>query len=234
MVRAMSEKHPTYGYKRITAEIKRIYNTTLDSKTVLRYRQYLGIKALQPKKQSKVNNGLVVSKIAPNIINRNFKPIAPNLIWSVDITYVPQGDGNRSYLFAIKDLYDKSIVAYSISRDMSISFVLNAMKKAISENDVSNLIVHSDQGVHFTCGLYIRLLEEAGITISHSRRGNCYDNAPIESFFSLYKREALWLEKPYDYEDAKNQIDNYMLYYNQQRIQIGLNGKTPSEIRLSA
>ncbi len=88
MVRVMSEKHPTYGYKRITAVIKRTYNITLDSKTVLRYRQYLGIKPLQPKRQRKVNNGLVVSKIAPNIINRNFKPIAPNLIWSVDITYV--------------------------------------------------------------------------------------------------------------------------------------------------
>lgn len=172
MVKAISEKHPTYGYKRITAVIKRVYDITLDSKTVLRYRQYLRLKALQPKRQRKVNNGLVVSKIAPNIIKRNFKPIAPNLIWSVDITNVPQGDGNRTYLFAIKDLYDKSIVAYSMSRDMSISFVLNAMKKAISENDVSNLFVHSDQGTHFTCGLYIGLLEDSKITISHSRRGN--------------------------------------------------------------
>lgn len=197
MVKTVSEKHPTYGYKRITVMIKRTYDITLDSKTVLRYRQYLGIKALQPKRQRKINNGLVQSKIAPNIVNRKFKPLASNLIWSVDITYVPQGDGNRSYLFAIKDLYDKSIVAYSMSSDMSISFVLNAMKQAINNNDVSNLTVHSDQGIHFTCGLYTKLVESAGITLSHSRRGNCHDNAPIESFFSLYKKEALWLEKPY-------------------------------------
>lgn len=90
----MSEKHSTCGYKRITSMIKRTYHITLYSKTVLRYRQYLGIKALHHKRQRKANNGLVASKIAPNIINRNFQPIAPNLIWSVDITFVPQEDGN--------------------------------------------------------------------------------------------------------------------------------------------
>ena len=117
---------------------------------------------------------------------------------------------------------------------MTIPFVMRSLNRAIENNDTSNVIIHSDQGIHFTCKQYINLLERNKITISHSRKGNCHDNAPIESFFALYKKEALWLVKPYDYADAKNQIDEYMIYYNQQRIQIGLNGKTPSEFRLSA
>lgn len=230
----MSDKYPTYCYHRLSIAIKRETNIQLNRKTVHRYRKYLGIKALQPKKVSKVPSGMEISKVASNIVNRNFRPKQKNRIWSIDIIYVPQGDGANSYLFAIKDLYDKSIIDYEVSRTMSIPFVLKALKRAIKDNDISNLIIHSDQGIHFTCRQYIDLLEDNNITISHSRKRNCHDNAPIESFFALYKKEALWLIKPYNYEGAKNQIDEFMLYYNQKRIQIGLNGKTPSEFRLSA
>ncbi len=175
-----------------------------------------------------------VSKVAPNVVNRAFNPMRKNKIWSIDITYVPQGDGTRSYLFAIKDLYDKSIIDYEVSRTMSMPFVIRSLTRAIERNDTSDVIIHSDQGTHFTCKQYIDLLESNKITISHSKKCNCLDNAPIESFFALYKKEALWLVQPNNYNDAKNQIGEYMIYYNQQRIQIGLNGKTPSEFRLSA
>lgn len=234
MIIKMSDKYPTYGYHRLTIAIEREYGIKFNRKTVYRYRKYLGIVAKSAKKKATIPNGMEVSKIAPNIVNRQFKPTEKNKIWSIDITYVPQGDGTRSYLFAIKDLYDKSIVDYEVSKIMTISFVIRTLNRAIENNDTSNIIIHSDQGVHFTCRQYINLLEKNNILISHSRKGNCHDNAPIESFFALYKKEALWLEKPYNYVEAKNQIDTYMLYYNQQRIQIGLNGKTPSEFRLSA
>ncbi len=230
----LSDKYPTYGYHRLTIAIERETGVKLNRKTVYRYRQYLGIRAIQPKKRATIPSGLKVSKIASNVVNREFKPKQKNRIWSIDITYVPQSDGNRSYLFAIKDLYDKSIIDYEVSRTMSIPFVIRTLKRAIDANDTSEVIIHSDQGVHFTCRQYVNLLESNNITISHSRKGNCHDNAPIESFFALYKKEALWLVKPYNYKDAKNQIDKYMIYYNKQRIQIGLNGKTPSEFRLSA
>ncbi len=234
VVISMSEKYPTYGYHRLTIAIERETGIHLNRKTVYRYRQYLGIKAIQPKKRATIPSGIEVSKIAPNIVNREFNPEAKNRIWSIDITYVPQGDGTKSYLFAIKDLYDKSIIDYEVSKTMSVSFVIKCLNRAISNNDTSKVMIHSDQGVHFTCDIYINLLESNNITISHSRKGNCHDNAPIESFFALYKKEALWIVKPRNYTEAKNQIDDYMLYYNQQRIQIGLNGKTPSEFRLSA
>lgn len=229
-----SFKHPTYGYHRLTIAIERETGIKFNRKTVHRYRKYLGIRALQPKKKATIPSEMEISKIAPNVVNRCFKPKYKNRIWSVDITYVPQGNGARCYLFAIKDLYDKSIVDYEVSKTMTIPFVMRSLNRAIENNDTSNVIIHSDQGIHFTCKQYINLLERNKITISHSRKGNCHDNAPIESFFALYKKEALWLVKPYDYADAKNQIDEYMIYYNQQRIQIGLNGKTPSEFRLSA
>lgn len=234
VIMEMSDKYPTYGYHRLTIAIERETGIKLNRKTVHRYRKYLGIKALQPKKRATVPFGEKVSKVAPNIVNREFKPKQKNRIWSIDITYVPQGDGTRSYLVAIKDLYDKYIIDYEVSRIMSIPFVVRTLKRAIDANDTSEVIIHSDQGIHFTCRQYVNLLESNNITISHSRKGNCHDNAPIESFFALYKKEALWLVKPYNYLDAKNQIDEYMIYYNQQRIQIGLNGQTPSEFRLSA
>ncbi len=234
VITTMSEKYPTYGYHRLTIAINRETGIKFNRKTVYRYRKHLGIKALQPRKKSTIPSGLEVSKVAPNIVDRVFKPQNKNRVWSIDITYVPQGDGTRSYLFAIKDLYDKSIIDYEVSRTMTVPFVIRCLNRAIENNDTSNIIIHSDQGTHFTCKQYITLLEDNGITISHSRKGNCHDNAPIESFFALYKKESLWLEKPYDYIDTKNQIDEYMLYYNQQRIQIGLNGKTPRKFRLSA
>jgi putative transposase len=229
-----SIKHKTYGYKRLTVALKREYNVILNPKTVHRYRKRLGIKALQPKRATRVKAGLTHSKYAPNLVERKFKPINKNRIWSIDITYVPQSDGTRSYLFAVKDLYDKSIVDYAVSRTMSLPFVTNTLTRAFKNNDTSNLIIHSDQGIHFSCAEYLALLEVNNITVSHSRRGNCLDNAPIESFFALYKKESLWLENPRNYNEAKTQIENYMIYYNQQRIQIGLNGKTPSEFRLFA
>ncbi len=111
---------------------------------------------------------------------------------------------------------------------MSLPFVIRCLKRAIKNNNTKNLIIHSDQGVHFTCKEYVDLLEQNNITLSHSRKGNCHDNAPIESFFSLY------IDKLYKYCDTKKQVDKYMLYYNKQRIQIGFYGKTTSEFRLSA
>ncbi len=233
-VYTMSIKYPTYGYHRLCIAIEREKGIKLNRKTIYRYRQYLGIKAIQVRKRKNKNFGLVESKIAPNIINRNFKPFNKNNTWSIDITYIPQHNGTRSYLFAIKDLFDKSIIDYELSRTMSLPFVIRCLKRAIKNNNTKNLTIHSDQGVHFTCKEYVDLLEQNNITLSHSRKGNCHDNAPIESFFSLYKKESLWIDKPYEYCDTKKQVDKYMLYYNKQRIQIGLNGKTPSEFRLYA
>lgn len=226
--------HKSYGYHRMTIHINKKYNLNIDRKTIYRYRKHLGITAIYKKKKYNIPNGMKISKVAPNIVNRNFKPKEKNRTWSVDITYVPHMDGTRSYLFAIKDLYDKSIVDYQLSGNMGIHFVIMCLQRAIKSNETSKLIIHSDQGVHFTCTEYIELLQNNNIKISHSRKGNCHDNSPIESFFAIYKKESLWIDKPYNYASAKRQLDEFMLYYNQQRIQVGLKGKTPSEFRMSA
>lgn len=145
-------------------------------------------------------------------------------------------DATRSYLFAIKDLYDKSIIDYQLSGNMGIHFVINCLRRAIDSNDTSKLIIHSDQGVHFTCHKYTKIWQDNNIKVSHSREGNCHDNAPIESFFAIYKKESLWIDQPYNYTDAKKQLDEIMLYHNQQRIQVGLkeNAKQISIIRLTS
>ncbi len=93
---------------------------------------------------------------------------------------------------------------------MSMSFIIRSLSRAIKNNDTSKVIIHSDQGTHFTSKQYVTLLDNNDITISHSRKGNCHDNAPIESFFSLYKKESLWLVKTYNYTESKNQIKEYI------------------------
>ncbi len=195
MIIQMSDKYPTYGYHRLTIVIKREMGFKINRKTVYRYRKYLGIITKSAKKKATTPSGMEVSKITPNIVNRKFKPTEKNKVWSIDIAYVPQSDGTRSYLFAIKDLFDKSIIDYEVSKTMTIPFEIRTLNRAIENNDTSNVMIHSDQGLHFTCRQYINLQDNHNILISHSRKGNCHDNAPIESFFALYKKEALWLEK---------------------------------------
>lgn len=194
----------------------------------------LGIQAIRHRKKYNIPSGIVQGKIASNLINRDFNTKQKNQVWSADITYLPLADGSRSYLFAVKDLYNKEIVCYSVSKIINMPLVIKCLKKALKKINTKKLIIHTDQGTHFTSKIYQKLLDGESVNISHSRRGNCLDNAPIESFFSLYKNESFYINKPYNHIDVCNQIDKYMLYYNQQRIQIGLNGKTPHEFNLSA
>lgn len=110
---------------------------------------------------------------------------------SIDITYIPQHNGTRLYLFAIKYLFDKAIIDYELIMTISFHFIIRCLKRANKNNNTKNLTIHSDQGVHFTCKEYLYLLEQNNINLSHLRNGNYHDNAPIESFFSLYKKEYL-------------------------------------------
>lgn len=112
-----------------------------------------------------------------------------------------------------------------------MDFVLRCVKIALLKNNIKpgQLVLHSDQGVHFTCSHYVKLLVKYGITGSHSRKGNCHDNACIESFFSLFKREAFNFKRPINYAHAIDLTKEYMQYYNNDRVQGGLNEKTPAE-----
>ena len=138
------------------------------------------------------------------------------------------------YLSMIRDLYDNSIVAHKTGTNQSVNLVLDTIRMAmVKEKVAAELQLHSDQGSQYTSQAYFELTKEYGITPSMSRRGNCYDNAMAENFFSILKTECIYRHRPKTFEEANHLIDNYIYFYNHQRIQLKT-GEAPLTLRLSA
>ena len=156
----------------------------------------------------------------PNLLNRDFHADRPNQKWVTDISYIKTGQGFL-YLSIIRDLYDNSIVAYKTGTEQNIHLVLSTIKEAQrKENVTAELQLHSDQGFQYTSQAYFRLTQSYGITPSMSRRGNPYDNALAENFFSILKTECIYRARPRTYEEARLLIGEYIYFYNYQRIQL--------------
>ena len=166
----------------------------------------------------------------PNLLNRNFTADRSNQKWVTDISYIRTGQGFL-YLSVIRDLYDKSIVAYKTGTEQTIHLVLNTIRAAKKNEKVTTeLQLHSDQGFQYTSQAYFKLTQEYGITPSMSRRGNPYDNALAENFFSILKTECIYRQKIATFEEARRLIDDYIYFYNHQRIQTKTK-LTPLELR---
>ncbi len=165
-----------------------------------------------------------------NLLNRNFHAGRPNQKWVTDISYIPTSQGFL-YLSVIRDLFDRSIVAYKTSTVQNINLVLNTIRAAKRKEKVTaELQLHSDQGFQYTSQAYFNLTQSYHITPSMSRRGNPYDNALAENFFSILKTECINRTKIKTFAEARRLIDDYIHFYNHQRIQ--LNTKlTPLELR---
>jgi transposase InsO family protein len=163
-------------------------------------------------------------------MNRDFKADRPNQKWATDISYIPTKQGFL-YLSVIRDLYDNSIVAYKTATQQTINLVLNTIKAAKRKEKVTGeLQLHSDQGFQYTSQAYFNLTQSYGITQSMSRRGNPYDNALAENFFSILKTECIHRIKLQSFKEAKKIIDEYIYFYNNQRIQLKTK-LTPNEYR---
>jgi len=155
-----------------------------------------------------------------NILNRNFKTEQPNKKWATDISYIPTAQGFL-YLSAIRDLFDNSIVSYKTSRQQTVSLVLDTVRAAVQkEAAAGELHLHSDQGFQYTSQAYFNLTQEYGITPSMSRRGNPYDNAMAENFFSMLKTECISRQEIQSFEQAQQLIDDYIYFYNFERYQL--------------
>jgi transposase InsO family protein len=155
----------------------------------------------------------------PNALNREFNADRPNQKWVTDISYIKTSQGFL-YLSIIRDLYDNSIVAYKTAKDQSIKLVLDTIKAAKRKEKVTGeLQLHSDQGFQYTSHAYFNLTQSYGIKQSMSRRGNPYDNALAENFFSILKTECIRRVKLNTYEQASLLIGEYINYYNNYRIQ---------------
>ena len=169
-----------------------------------------------------------------NLLNREFQADHPNRKWVTDISYIHTGQGVL-YLSMIRDLYDNSIVAYKMATQQTVSLVLDTIRLAKRKEKVGagRLRLHSDQGSQYTSQAYFDLTKEYGITPSMSRRGNCYDNAMAENFFSILKTECIYRQKIKSFQQARELIDEFIHFYNYERIQLKT-GETPLARRLSA
>lgn len=223
----------TYGYRRMWLWLKSqsIYR---DPKTVLRImKQYdLLSEIRRPKKWRQMGQQLHKYE---NLLNREFHTDKPNSKWVTDISYIHTKQGVL-YLSMIRDLYDNSIVAYKTGTQQTVNLVLDTVRLAIRKEKkkvAAELQLHSDQGFQYTSQAYFNLTQEYGITPSMSRRGNPYDNAMAENFFSILKTECIYRHKPATFSEANEMIDRYIHFYNHERIQIKT-GEAPLARRLSA
>ena len=157
---------------------------------------------------------------------------APNRKWVTDISYIHTKQGVL-YLSMIRDLYDNSIVAYKTATQQTVNLVLDNIRQAVrreTKKVAAELQLHSDQGFQYTSQAYFQLTQHYGITPSMSRRGNPYDNAMAENFFSILKTECIYRHKPTTFSEANEMIDRYIHFYNYERIQ-SKTGVAPLSLR---
>ena len=207
----------TYGYRRVHLWLERegIHH---DPKTILRVMQKYSLLSVIRRKKYR-NYGNHIHRYE-NLLNRDFNAERPNQKWVTDISYIKTGQGTL-YLSVIRDLYDNSIVAYKTGTEQNINLVLNTIRAAKKKEKVTaELQLHSDQGFQYTSHGYFKLTQSYNITPSMSRKGNPYDNAMAENFFSILKTECIYRTKLRTYEEARLLIGEYIHFYNNERIQL--------------
>lgn len=169
--------------------------------------------------------------VSDNLVNREFQQHGPGKILLTDITYLFYNHGNKAYLSVIKEAYTKQVMAYAISQSLAVDFVLETVNSLVEHHGISlssETILHSDQGSHYTSISFRQLLKDKELRQSMSRRGNCWDNAPQESFFGHMKDE-IHLDKCISFADLKSEIDDYIDYYNNDRYQWNLAKLSPNQ-----
>lgn len=207
-----------YGYRRVGIAIENKYKIHFNHKKVLRIMNKYNLLSKIRRKYMYRKPNEVMYKYA-NLYEQNFKAETINQKWTTDISYIITPEG-RLYLSVIRDVYDGFVIAYKYSVIQDLKLVADTVKLAIKNTKVANTILHSDQGFQYTSHIYYLLTKEYGLTLSMSRKGTPLDNAPAESFFSAFKTECIYLEKPKTIEEAKRLCDEYIDFYNYERIQL--------------
>ncbi|WP_260289026.1 IS3 family transposase, partial [Peribacillus aracenensis] len=221
-----------YGYRRITLELHN-RGIVINHKTVLRLMNELGLKCMVRMKKYRSYKGKV-GKIAPNILERDFKATKPNEKWVTDVTEFHLY-GEKLYLSPILDLFNGEIIAYNIESRPIYPLVSKMLDQAIMRLESEDSpILHSDQGWHYQMKPYSHTLKSHAITQSMSRKGNCLDNAVMENFFGLLKSELLYLQTFDSMKHFKQELEDYIYYYNHQRIKVKLKGMSPVDYRVHA
>jgi len=221
-----------YGYRRITLAGRR-EGSSLNHKTVQRLMQQLQlVSCIRVKKYNSYQGRY--GKAAGNVLNRQFSADKPHQKWVTDVTEFKIA-GEKLYLSPVLDLYNGEVVAYQMAHRPHLSMVDDMLSKALSVlSEGEYPLLHSDQGWQYQMAHYQKRLKEAGLKQSMSRKGNCYDNAVMESFFGTLKSECLHLVKYSNISELRTAIDEYIYYYNHERIKQKLKGLSPVEYRIQA
>ena len=222
-----------YGYRRITALLRQ-NNINLNHKTVLKLMKSLNIRGKRRKNEQYHSYKGEVGKVTENILNRDFTASKPFEKLTTDVTQFKVCN-DKVYLSPVMDLYNREIVAYSISLSPDLAQI-REMLQGLTEKlpEGATPIFHSDQGWQYQHKQYQRMLREKGIRQSMSRKGNCLDNAVMENFFGLLKSELLYLQEFQSMEHFKLELYAYLDYYNNQRIKAKLKGLPPAIHRQQA
>lgn len=223
----------TYGYRRMWQWLKTSEGIHHNPKTILRVMKKYGLLAEIRRRRKWQQMGQQLHRYQ-NLLKRNFYAEAPNHKWVTDISYIQTRQGVL-YLSMIRDLYDNSIVAYKTGTQQTVNLVLDTIRQAVRREKkkvAAELQLHSDQGFQYTSQAYFQLTQQYGITPSMSRRGNPYDNAMAENFFSILKTECIYRHKPATFSEANEMIDQFIHFYNHERIQ-SKTGVAPLTLRHS-
>jgi transposase InsO family protein len=227
------ESKQRYGAPRIHADL-RDRGHRVSRKTVAKLMKLRGIHPPRRKRRMpKTTDSRHSFGIEPNLLSRNFKIMAPDTVWLADISYIPTDEG-WLYLAAVKDLGTMEIVGWAMSERLKSTLCEDALKMAIrNRRPQPELIVHTDRGVQYACDSYRKLLKLHRITASMSRKGNCLDNAPMESFFSSLKTEMVHRTRFQTRQAAKAALFEYIeIFYNRKRRHSSIGYRTPAQARV--
>lgn len=223
-----------YGSPRVHQELK-ARGKPCSQNTVAKIMRAEGIQAKTKKRFKATTNSKHERPVAENVLDRQFQQSEANQAWAADITYIPTREG-WLYLAAALDLHTRKVIGWSMSNRMTSDLAVDALQMAIDrELPEQGLIAHSDRGSQYASAAYQHLLQENQITCSMSRRGNCWDNAPMESFFATLKKELVHHEDYQSRAEARRSIFEYIeVFYNRQRRHSALGYKTPEQFALAA
>lgn len=224
------ESRGEYGSPKIHEELRR-RGTRCGRKRVVRLMRKDGLRAKTIRKFKATTNSKHTLPVAENVLNRDFVPTEPNKAWAADITYIWTNEG-WLYLAVVIDLFSRAVVGWSMSERMTRSLVIDAFILAVKRrNPAPGLIHHSDRGSQYASDDFQKVLTKYGAICSMSRKGNCWDNAPAESFFASLKRGLVFHNQYQTRAQARQSIFDYIeRFYNRKRIHSSLGYRTPFEV----
>lgn len=229
-IRSIFDDHKgRYGYRRVTAAIRGL-GQTVNHKTVQRLMVEMGLKSLVRPKKYRSYKGQA-GRVAPDLLQRQFSASRMNQKWTTDVTEFNIA-GEKLFLSPVMDLHNGEIIAFETARRPIFKLVKAMLDKALNQlDDDDKPILHSDQGWQYQMRAWSRMLDSRNITQSMSRKGNCLDNAAMESFFAILKSEFFHPNRFDSIESLRQGVEDYIRYYNNDRIKLKLKGLSPVQYR---